>query len=203
MTTSSTSPSDYKIIFWVVGIALICFAVVHMRFGFSEEGVRQNIRLTARFSLICFCLAFVASSLHSFFENSISSFLLNSRKSLGVSFAVLHLVHLFFLILLHQNFQQIFVIRPVYELVLGGLAYMFVVLMLLTSFEFFSKRISHTSWQWLHKLGGYWILIVFSNSIISRVVFGQFQYLPLAVLIVGVWVIRFLGWRTKRVIPAS
>ncbi len=108
-------------------------------------------------------------------------------------FALIHLIHLFFLILLQRYFHPVFTLRSPIITALGGLAYLFLVLMLLTSFERFSKFVSRNTWKNIHLYGGYWILIVFSNSIYGRVIAGQMAYLPLAILLTFVWLIRILS----------
>jgi len=88
--------------------------------------------------------------------------------------------------------------ESIFELALGGLAYVFIILMLITSFEIFSTRMSKRYWNLLHTLGGYWILIVFSNSIFSRIAGGKLEYMPLGVLLFAVWGARLLRWKMNR-----
>jgi len=87
---------------------------------------------------------------------------------------------------------------PLIVVALGGLAYLFIVLMLLTSFETFSRLISRSTWQRLHTIGGYWILIVFSNSMLGRVIAGQIEYLPFGILVIFIWLSRILTLRKGR-----
>lgn len=189
--------SNWLLVYLIFGTCVVSMLAVIFMAGFNEASVRLNIRWSARFSIVCFCLAFMASSFHSFFKNSFSTFLLSNRKYLGVSFAIIHLIHLALLFVLHYEFDPIFVTRPIVELVLGGLAYLFLVLMFLTSFNRISQLISKANWNRLHTLGGYWILIVYSNSILGRVVNGQIGYLPLGILVLSVWLLRILTWSRR------
>ena len=175
--------------------AVICFVCIFFFLGFNEESVRLNIRWSARFSIICFCLAFSASSIHAIYNSKFSKYLLSQRRYLGVAFALIHLIHLFFIYLLHYFFSAIFVIESLFELTFGGIAYLFVILMLLTSFEYFSNSMSSKTWKGLHKVGGYWILIIFSNSIFGRIYLGEWAYIPLGILLMAVWLLRLISRR--------
>ncbi len=174
------------------------FLLINGSFGFTEDSLRMNIRWSARFSLIYFCVAFSASSFHVALKKNTTQWILENRKYFGISFAIIHLIHLFFLFLLHLNFHAVFIKRSLTEISLGGLAYVFTILMLMTSFDRGRKRLSMTQWNSLHTIGGYWILIVFSNSIIGRVLAGKIEYLPLAIIIMTVWCMRFISWRKNR-----
>ena len=187
------SSTNWKQTYITVGLSILWFIGVVLVNGFDEASTRANIRWSARFSLICFCLAFGASSMYSLVQNSFTRWLLQNRKYLGVSFAIIHLIHLMFLVLLHSNFYQVFVHRSMIELTLGGLAYVFIVLMLLTSFKVFSTLISKSVWNTLHTIGGYWILIVFSNSMIGRMIGGKYEYLPFVILLAAVWLVRLIA----------
>ena len=132
--------------------------------GFTEESTREAIRWTARISVVLFSLAFAASGLHRQFHNPFTFWLLTNRKYLGISFAIMHLVHLCYLGLLQFNFHPVFEKAKTISLIGGGLAYFFIVMMLLTSFKIFSKYLSKRQWKLLHTIGGYWILYIFLRS---------------------------------------
>jgi len=191
--------SQWTLFNLLVGLSILWFIGVIMIFGFNEASIRINVRWSARFSLICFCLAFGSSAFNSFFDNAVSNYFLRNRRHLGLSFAIIHLIHLLFLVLLNHYFYKLFSVRSPYEVLLGGLAYVFIVLMLLTSFPKFSKLISKSAWNRLHTIGGYWILIVFTNGILGRIYFGEIEYLPLGVIIICVWILRFLAFRRKEI----
>jgi len=193
----NSSSSNWSLVYWIVGCSILWFLGVALIYGFNESSVRMNIRWSARFSLINFCLAFGASAFHKIINNHPSKWLLINRKYLGVSFAIIHIVHLFFLLILSYSFHQLFTPEAIVEISLGGLAYFFTVLMLLTSFSFFSNLISSSQWNLLHRMGGYWILIVFSNSILGRIYSGNIEYLPLGILVISVLIFRLVAWNKK------
>lgn len=199
LNNNSNINQNWKLAFLCIVLSILWFLGVFIFEGFNEASVRSNIRWSARISVIYFCLAFGASSFYGIIQNSTSVWILKNRKYLGVSFAIVHLIHLLFLVLLHCYFYKVFIHRSILELALGGLAYVFIVLMLLTSFDQVSKMISKSVWTTLHTLGGYWILIVFSNSIIGRAISGNYEYIPLAILLIIVWLVRLIALVRKRI----
>ena len=134
--TESTSHGlwNWEVVRWVVTLSLLLFALVFLYDGITEESNRIDIRLSARISVVLFCLAFVASGLQRLTKNVFTFWLRMNRKYLGISFAIVHLIHLGFLVLLQLAFHPVFTKAPLISLLGGGLAYVFVVLVLLTSF---------------------------------------------------------------------
>ena len=113
-----------------------------------------------------------------------------NRKFWGISFAILHLVHLAFLVLLQQYFHPVFEKAATTSLMAGGLVYLFLVLMLLTSFPFFAEKITTKSWKILHTAGGYWIWLIFMISDVKRVIRGSNEYIPLVLLFAIILLLR-------------
>ena len=64
----------------------------------------------------------------------------------------------------------------------GGLAYVFMYLMMLTTFPRFKSMISSKHWKILHTVGGYWIWIIFFRTHLKKVVFQDTGYILLALL---------------------
>lgn len=187
--------NSWKLIPGLVATAILFFILLLLIYGFGEEGVRQIIRWTARFSVMLFSMAFTASGLYRLFQNPFTFWLLMNRKYLGISFAIIHLIHLLFLALLQFNFHPVFERAKTISLMGGGLAYLFLVLMLLTSFERFSKYLSKKQWKLLHTVGGYWILFIFLRSYWKRAL-TEYEYIPLATLLILVIAIRL--WPVKK-----
>lgn len=187
---------QWDIVKVVVAASLLFFMLLLFFYGFTETGTRHAIRWTARISVVLFSLAFAASGLHRIFQNSLTFWLLMNRKYLGISFAIIHLIHLFFLVILQFNFHPVFEKAKAISLFGGGVAYLFVVLMLLTSFERFSKHLSKKWWKLLHTVGGYWILFIFFRSYWKRAL-AELEYLPLSILLVLVIMVRL--WPKKKI----
>ena len=179
-------------------LSILLFIAIFYTNGFNEESTRLVIRLTARFAVIFFCLAFGASAFHNWLKMSFSWWLFMNRKFWGISFAYIHLVHLGFLFLLQNSFHPVFEQADVTSLLGGGLAYVFLILMLLTSFPFFANKISKANWKRLHTLGGYWIWLIFMISYVKRVE-TEIEFLPMIILFVGGVVLRL--WKIKPYIP--
>lgn len=172
----------WNIVKLVTVISIVIFCTIFYLKGFTEEGNRIVIRLTARFSGILFCLAFGASAFHTWQQNSFSWWVFMNRKFWGISFAIMHLIHLAFLALLQSSFHPVFDKAATTSLLAGGLVYLFLTLMLFTSFPKFANMISKKNWTILHTLGGYWIWIIFMISYVKRVLGGSNEYWPLVIL---------------------
>jgi len=186
---------SWNLVAVIIGVSSIYFAQLFMSDGFNEASNRQAIRMSARISVFLFCMAFGASALHQLSKNPFTWWMRMNRRFLGISFAISHLIHLAFLILLQQNFHPVFNMAKTISLLGGGLAYVFVILMLLTSFPRFSKLLSSKSWTILHTAGGYWIWFIFMRSYFKRAL-TESEYIAIVVMLVGVLlariVVRFL-----------
>jgi hypothetical protein len=181
--------------------AVILFSLFLLLNGWTEEGVRLVIRWSARLSIICFCLAFGARAIHLWGRRSITFWLLMNRKYLGVSFAILHLIHLGFLGLLQYSFHPVFTKAAATSLFAGGLAYLFVVLMLLTSFDRFANLITKQQWKRLHFIGGYWIWAIFVSTYSKGVLRGEYWDAPFLGFLILILLLR-LWCRFRKKEPA-
>lgn len=181
---------DWKLVGCILLGAFLLFSGILITEGFTEEGIRLIIRWTARLSVSSFALAFAGSAIHKLVQTSFSFWIFRNRKFFGISFAVLHLTHLFALIALQNFFHPVFVKAAVFSLVAGGGAYLFLILMLLTSFERYRELLTFKQWKLLHTVGGYWIFVVFFSSYFKRVWSGDLSYLPLLSLLIIVLGLR-------------
>lgn len=191
--------------YWNIVWAMLIFSIANSAYGFwgngfTEDGVRHSIRWSARAAAILFCMAFSASSIHFFWKNGFTFWLRLNRRHLGIAFAIVHLIHLFWLVVLQLDFHPIFNMAKRISLFGGGLAYVFVVLMLATSFPHFSKKTTPRNWNLLHTVGGWWIWYIFIRSYMRDVMNGDWGDLPLAVFLIVVFLFRILKrWRKSRV----
>lgn len=186
----SKSIWDWDVVKLAVGLPILLYPVLFFFIGFNETGMRATIAWSAKISFSLFCLAFAASAAHLRIRNSLSFWWLMNRKYLGISFAINHLIHLGFLALLQQIFHPVFDLAAGTSLMAGGLAYLFVVLMLLTSFETFSKYLSQKNWKLLHTIGGYWIWIIFMSTYFKKVKNVGVEYLPFVLILILVLLLR-------------
>jgi hypothetical protein len=180
---------SWKLVKWLVLITVIILAGIIASLGWEEESLRITIRLSARISGVLFALAFGASSFRYFIKGDITQWILTNRKYLGVSFAIVHLIHLLLLVFLQYFFHPVFERAAASSLIGGGMAYFFAVAMLETSFSRFADLISQRSWQLLHLIGGYWIWFIYFKGYWKRVT-TELEYLPLVVLLGIVLLLR-------------
>lgn len=181
---------------------LLWYALIFLQGGLTEASTRLAIRWSARFAVVFFCGAFGASALQYFFKNSFTFWLRMNRKYLGITFAITHLCHLGFLVLLQQQFHPVFTLAKTSSLLAGGTAYFFVVAMLLTSFDTFSQQLSPRQWKYLHTIGGWWIWAIFFNSNLKNVL--KFPgYLPLFLLLLTTAVLKTIVLFRRRIIKSS
>jgi len=187
---SSRGIWDWDVVKIAVGIPFLLYATCFFFIGFNEDGTRAAIAWSAKISFTLFCLAFAASTAHLRIRNSLSFWWLMNRKYFGISFAINHLLHLSFLVILQQVFHPVFDLAAGTSLVAGGLAYLFIVLMLLTSFETFAKYLSQKNWKLLHTIGGYWIWVIFMSTYFKKVMNVGVSFLPFVLVLIFVLLLR-------------
>lgn len=192
MSQESRGIWEWDLVKLAVGLPILLYAAFFFFIGFNEEGNRAAIAWSAKISFGLFCMAFAASAAHKLLKTSLSFWWLMNRKYFGISFAINHLIHLGFLVLLQEAFHPVFTLADSSSLLGGGLAYFFAVAMLLTSFETFSKYLSRKNWKLLHTLGGYWIWLIFLITYGKRVTGIGVEYLPFVLILILVGIIRLL-----------
>ncbi len=192
----------------VFGVTLVVggLSALHVYInGTDEIAIRLLIRWTARISAFLFALAFGAASFQYFLKNPLTDWLLKYRPHLGLAFGVTHTFHLIFLIWLQNSIHPVFTLAKKTSLLGGGLAYVFMYLMVLTTFPYFKNKLNTTQWKLLHLIGGYWIWIIFFRSYTRQIFYQERGYL-LWGLLLGVLifrVLRRLSQRKKRLIRTS
>ena len=156
----------WDVVKYITGIAIVLYIVLFAFYGWTETANREIIRWSARVSFVCFCLAFAANGLHQVGKNSLTFWVLMNRKHLGISFAISHYIHLVVLGLLQYVFHPVFTLADPTSILAGTVAYFFMTLMFLTSFEKFASYLSKQQWKWLHLIGGS-LLLFFTISLMS------------------------------------
>lgn len=167
-------------------------------YGTGSEGLGIVIRLTARVAVLLFLSAFVASSVRRLHRLPFTAWLLRNRRYLGVSFAVAHFTHLGALAVFAIRAPAEFFQRNGSLLVLGfgGLAYLLLVGMTVTSFNRTAAWIGRTWWRRLHVTGSYLLWFIFLQSYVGRAL-REPAYAPLALALVGALALR-IGARLRR-----
>lgn len=163
--------------------------------GFSVDGIRLAIRLTARTSLILFALAFSAAALFVLWPGAWTRWQRRNRRFLGLSFAVSHALHAMaiaaFVWLDPVQFHRL---SSPGSIVSGGIAYGFIVALALTSFDRPAAWLGPRAWRALHWVGGYYIWISFIVTNGKRIGINPAYALP-AVLMAIVLGFRLAAWR--------
>ena len=142
----------------VIGIGL---AYAFARHGWSDEGLRGMIRVTARSSFALFVAAFSASSLAMFLPSRLTRWQLANRRYLGISFAISHLVHGAAIVTLAVRTGGGSLSARVGGLIGAGVIYGFIVFMLVTSFDRPAAWVGPKVWKRVHTLGGYLLFLTF------------------------------------------
>ena len=133
--------------------------------GFTHDGVLEATRLTARWSFTWFITAWSASSLARLWPGGWRAVLLRRRRAVGLGFAFSHFVHAgFFLTAIFAFGAE----RSLVTFIGGGLGYAFIAALAATSTDSAVKAMGPKTWKLLHQVGGWYVLLIFLNSYLSR-----------------------------------
>jgi len=177
------------------------------------EGLRAVIRATARTSFVLFLAAFVASSLTTLVPNDVTRRLMRERRYIGLSFAFSHLVHLAAIFAYGALDAQFWPGRSVLTNLPGTIGYVFIGMLALTSFRYFSQHMSAAAWKRLHTAGVWVIAAIFGYSFFKRIPTMSVLYaIPFSMLCAAV-AVRLVGkWaqankrrqaRTRHPVPSD
>ena len=203
---SRNTSRQYLLLIFLLSTSIVVVSYVFLFLSEINEGsLRILIRWTAKISATLFAFAFVASSLHYFFKRSTTARLLAIRPHLGLAFVTFHTFHLFLLIWLQNAIHPVFTLAKTSSLLGGGLAYLLMYLMALTTFPKFRKTLNPKTWRLLHLVGGYWIWLIFFRSYFRNVITKDQYYILFALfsLVLILRVSRLLHQKlsTSRDIP--
>ena len=79
--------------------------------GWPSTSVAAGIDATGRSSLVLFLMTFVASSVHRLWPSSLSQWMLQKRRWIGLSFASSHGIHLALILEMSLDFPEPFLSR--------------------------------------------------------------------------------------------
>lgn len=171
--------------------------------GVNEDSLRGLIRYTAVSSLVLFCIVFTASSFQALYRKPWSAWMLRNRRYIGLSFASSHGFHLLFIITLLIEYPEPFLshLAPA-TLIGGGVAYLFILAMSITSFKGPRRALGPKLWNLLHTSGSYYIWALFMFSYAPRLA-GDTNYLPHVLLLLGALAIRLVKKYKKQLVAHS
>jgi methionine sulfoxide reductase heme-binding subunit len=184
----------WPIVAFAAVVVLLCSLGMWLIGDDPVQQARGVIRVTARTSVILFLMAFTAAALWQFWPNAWTRWQRQNRRYLGVSFAFSHAVHLVAILTLFR-------LAPaeltegggmLVTVIFGGLAYVFIAAMTLTSFDRTAAAIGPRAWKVLHTVGSYYIWLIFLNSYVSRAVM-DWAYMPIALVVVGALILRIVA----------
>ena len=158
----------------------ILVANIFYIYGFTEAGMIAILKETGRLSYPLFLMCFLASSLQKIWRNDFSKWLAANRKYLGISFSVVYAYHSigilgFILLTKTAGIEGV-------QLFISVLAYVFLIVMTITSFKVFYDRVSVAVWRITHTLGMYICWYFFLAEFIikaEKASYASWYYLPL------------------------
>ncbi len=142
---------------------VIAIALGLLLFGTGAEGWSAATRWTARWALIPFALVFATPGLLPRVGGWLRS-LLRNRRGLGLSFALAHFVHAGAILVFFAVSGER---RAPIVLLGGGLAYLFILAMVLTSTNS-AQRAMGRAWKHLHRWGLWYVFLIFAQSYAGR-----------------------------------
>lgn len=177
---------------WVTALIVIFLIFNFGMAGWNASAIKHAIDVTGRSSLILFSIAFTASSLENLWQSSLSRWTLRNRRWIGLSFASSHFIHLGLIISMSAFFPDPFLReQSMGQWVFGGLAYVFVFLMALTSTDQAQHWMGMKNWKRLHFIGSHWIWLMFLLTYLKHVKQGPFWfYLPFLIFTLAMIPIR-------------
>ena len=149
----------------VTTLIIVALVWAFVSYGQTVEAAQAFTRFTARISLTVFVFVFTASALHRFFRSDFTAALLKNRRQLGLAFAYSHTVHLVaiitYLTMIHRTPSPT-------AFIFGGLAYLLLYLMALTSNDAAVRKLGAKNWKRLHTVGIFWLWFIFFTTYLMR-----------------------------------
>ena len=166
---------------------LACAALFWLMAPDPVTALRASIRLTARSSLLLFCLAFTASAAGARWPGAFTRWQRHNRRYIGLSFAVSHALHgVAIVAFAHIDPQQFAPNLKPGMLVPGAIGYAVILAMAATSFDRTAAWIGPVAWRRLHTWGSYWLwaqfVVAFGTRVPAMPAYSAFVALLLGVL---------------------
>ena len=147
--------------------------------------------------LSLFALAFTASASLHFWPNAVTRWQMRSRRYLSVAFALSQTAYVVALFSLGRIAPvELASETNVVTWIIGGLAYVFTVLMAITSLESTTQLISPRVWSALHTTGFYYLWLIFASYYFSLAMIIP-AYIPAAILVAFILVLRLAARVSK------
>jgi DMSO/TMAO reductase YedYZ heme-binding membrane subunit len=158
-------PAPWPIILVALGAFALIVAISFAIFGPGETALLYMARYSARLSFLLFILVLVISPVATLWPSPRSRWLRRQRRYFGLAFAVAHFCHLGALLWLmnHRGGSL-----DTVTLIGGGLAYLLIGLMALTSNDDAQRKLGPKRWRTLHLTGLTYVWLIFMQSYVGR-----------------------------------
>ncbi len=189
---------DGKKLFIPVLLVLVLFlGLAFCQAGNFTKALPMVMWPTAHMAFLLFIMAFSASSILRLRRGKLGEtygkWAMRNRRYIGLNFAVVHFTHAGLVL---SNLTVTDASRPPEVLAVGGLAYVFLALMVLTSNNGAVRKLGAKNWKRLHKFGSYYLLaLFFITSFRQEDAFTSLQSSWVAIASAGVLLIRFSAYR--------
>ncbi|MBE9041839.1 hypothetical protein IQ235_13720 [Oscillatoriales cyanobacterium LEGE 11467] len=195
--TTKLAIRGWKIVGYCALAIAIAIALILLIYGINEPSLRMVVRATARTSWVLFLAAFTAFSLRQIHANSLTRWMVDNYRYLVIAMAVSYGFHALAIAKLAIAIGDAnFLYDP------GGLlGYLFILAMMVTSFDRFSSWFDRRVVKVLHVVGMYYLWIAFTYTFINRLGVSMLFYLPFVIVLGLALLIRaiaLLGWRNSR-----
>ncbi|ERL47434.1 methyltransferase TrmFO protein [Candidatus Micropelagos thuwalensis] len=157
----------------------------------SDDSAGLWTRYSAHLSFLYLIAAYSVSILKDTFNFDAINNLATNRRYFGLSFSITHSVHLAALIYFFYTNNE----NPELVSILGGgLGYLLMYAMTLTSTDAMVKRIGIKNWKMLHATGVNYLVIIFfytfSGSMIETSLYSTYTVYVLVILII--WMLKII-----------
>lgn len=161
----SSNQRNWLVFFATLGFGLLASFGLLQAAGYTDENVRETLRLTARASFAILLIVFAARPAHQLFTAHFTSQLLSRRRLLGVAFTGMHTAHLI-LIFYRLRINEEMALQA--SNIPGAIIYVLILAMFVTSFDATTRMLGRTNWKRLHTIGLYVIFIAFAQREVPR-----------------------------------
>lgn len=186
--------------FSILGTSIILF----ITFGgndLNEQLLLLGLRRTARFSLLLFLVPYVSRPFYLIKKNKISRFLLKYRKEFGIGFGFSFFSHIALISLLFYTHSGSELPESIGldDFLIGIPGIVFVILMLITSFQAIKPLISIQLWSRIHLIGLHFVWIIFFLCLLSKIIFPKknfhgLDYYPYIILLILAFLMRIFSF---------
>jgi len=149
--------------------AAIALLVLRL-WGTGSDGVELALRVTARVSFFYFLLAFVASPLARLAPGAVSTWLVQHRRELGVTFGIsmsMHVALILRMFVIYAPERPPMVTWADFAIGIPGLV--LVAMMTVTSFDRLKRAMTPTQWSRLHTTGVFVVWSIFFLCLVDSV----------------------------------